>query len=83
MMVFSVQLAEGGGLNRAQPLSLYLPPPLELYRPLHSSPARPVRYNYQYSSPSLSPLLSVGAVQNEAFPVFWSRHYAALPSSDS
>jgi hypothetical protein len=81
MMVFSAQLAEGGGLNRAQPLSLYLPPPLELYRPLHSSPARLARYTRNCTSTPVhrpSPLLSVSAVQNAAFSVFWSRHYAAL-----
>ncbi len=38
MMVFLAQLAEGEGV--ANPLSHYLPPPLELRRPLHPPPSK-------------------------------------------
>ncbi len=39
MMVFVAQLADGG-VHHALPLSSYLPPPLELRRPLHPLPSK-------------------------------------------
>ncbi len=53
MMVFSAQLAVGGDAF-AHPLSLYLPPPLELH--CHSKTI--ARCSYLYSPISTSPLLS-------------------------
>ncbi len=58
MMVFSIQL-QGEGELQAHPLSLLSPPPLELRRHLHPSPARLARYSYlsQIHSPWLGDIV--------------------------